>query len=446
MADQIKPTEDHQRLILAGLMQYPYVFAMIKDDINDGFFSDASCRIIYKSLESYYDSYAKMPSELELMSAIDDNYIELGVPKSDVQDIAVSLLNSAKLEEKFLVNKAAEFVKKVRVSRVLNRSFEKIQNGGSINNETLLNEMISSLTVNYDMSGIFTISDTEMLDIERQKAVGNGSGHAIIKSILPSVNENLLYGGFQRGTLNMVVAPPGTGKTSYLVNEGAYAALQGFNIVHIFLGDMVKYDGFIRYLSCLSGQTQQDLVSMSLADQDNVVFDVQGQNEVLSRIHLLAYGSGELTVKELIEILKKEQDRMNLHFDQIIVDYADNFSKDNTNLYVEGGDIYNDLALFARMNDSVIMVASQPKQEFWKEEIIPLEGAAESSKKQQIVDVFMTFNLVSRNSNLGTVHLAKVRRGTTGRFIRVETHWDACKILEITEEYEMKKSGMYQKK
>ena len=245
----------------------------------------------------------------------------------------------------------------------------------------------------------------------------------------------------------MVVAPPGTGKTSYLVNEGAYAALQGFNIVHIFLGDMVKYDGFIRYLSCLSGQTQQDLVSMSLADQDNVVFDVQGQNEVLSRIHLLAYGSGELTVKELIEILKKEQDRMNLHFDQIIVDYADNFSKDNTNLYVEGGDIYNDLALFARMNDSVIMVASQPKQEFWKEEIIPLEGAAESSKKQQIVDVFMTFNLVSRNSNLGTVHLAKVRRGTTGRFIRVETHWDACKILEITEEeYEMKKSGMYQKK
>ena len=36
-----------------------------------------------------------------------------------------------------------------------------------------------------------------------------------------------------------------TGKTMYLINEGVNAAKQGFDVLHVFIGDMKEYDGFL---------------------------------------------------------------------------------------------------------------------------------------------------------------------------------------------------------
>lgn len=581
--NKIGLTTSHQKLVLSGLMKNQYIFSLIREDMNDGYFNDSSCRIIYKSICNFYDNYDKLPNEIELISSIDDNYIELGPSKEEVQKLASLLYNEDEVEENFLVDKASEMIKKVRVSRALNRSFERLQSGTSVNNEDLLNDLVDALDVSYDRSGIFCLNDISALDAERRKAVGDNQHQSIIKSILPSVNQSLQYKGYQKGTLNLIVSPPGcftgdtkimtldgshtleelyesdgeitifnctsdgmiisdvadsiylsdytdeiieveldngfiikctydhpfmmkdgsyksaenlnlgdlvmysrsiksivrvklrekvpvygvvdagkyhnyaldvgddhgvfvsnTGKTSYLVNEGAYAAQQGFNVVHVFLGDMVGYDGFVRYMANMSGKLQDEIIAMPLEKQDSLIIELNNAyNNVLSRLNILCYGSGELTVDNLIEVLKKEQERLNVHFDDVIIDYADNFQKDNTNLYVEGGYIYDRLALFARLNSSVVMVASQPKMGYWKDEIIPLEGASESSKKQHVVDLLMTFNLVSRTANIGTVFIPKVRRGTSGRFIRVETHWETCRIEEISEnEYTLKKGQL----
>ena len=90
-----------------------------------------------------------------------------------------------------------------------------------------------------------------------------------------------------------------------------------------------------------------------------------------------------------------------------------------------------------------MMVASQPKVSYWKEEIIPLEGAAESSKKQHVVDLMMTFNLVARDATIGTFFIPKVRRGTSGRLVRVKTQWEYCRLQEITEEdYSVQKGAL----
>lgn len=428
-------TLDHQRLVISGLMKDAYLLSVIGSELNDGYFNDAACKIIYRSLSTFYDKYQKLPTEAEMIVSVESNYIDLGVSLDAVKGVAKELFADKDYDEQYLLDKAVELIKKIRVSRTLNKTLDQIKNGASLDNEDLTNDLIKSLDVTFSKSTIFCLSDSTKLSEVRHSAVGDDARKTIIKSVLPSINTTLLYKGYVKGTLNLIVSPPGTGKTSYLINEGSYAALQGFHVLHVFLGDMVQYDGFIRYVSCISGRLQDDVVAMSLEDQQKLVQDINSQfPNVLDRVHILSYGSGEINVDNLIEVVKKEQERLGLIFDDIIIDYADNFDKDDTNLYSEGGYIYDRLALFGRVNGSVVMVASQPKISYWKDEIIPLEGAAESSKKQHIVDLLMTFNLVARDADIGTFFVPKVRRGTSGRLIRVQTHWECCRIAEISEE------------
>lgn len=227
-----------------------------------------------------------------------------------------------------------------------------------------------------------------------------------------------------------------TGKTNLLVNEGAYAAQQGFEVLHIFLGDMLEYDGFLRYAANITGQDQNELIKLTEQEVINLVnvYSSSDESSVFSRISYKAFASAEITVDSLISYIINEEKSKNKNYDVIIIDYADNFALLTNNSYNELGDVYDKLLYLARMNHSVVLTASQPKIGYWDQEIIPLEGAGDSSKKQRVIDMMMTFNKPYRSSSVGTIYLPKIRRGTTGNFARVRLDNRLCRITQISED------------
>lgn len=234
-----------------------------------------------------------------------------------------------------------------------------------------------------------------------------------------------------------------TGKTSFLINEGANAAIQGFKVLHVFLGDMVKYDAMIRYSACLFAKSQNDIAKMTATSQVEMIqSQLDTNHHAINNVSALSYGSGEKTVSEVLEIIKNDERKKNIHYDMIIIDYADNFKKPGDNMYVESGIIYDKLALFGRTHNCVMMVASQPKISYWSQEIIPMEGAAESSKKQHIVDLMVTMNRHAKGATFGSLFIAKCRRGISGTIMRYNSNWEYCKLDEISEaEYEQLKAS-----
>lgn len=234
----------------------------------------------------------------------------------------------------------------------------------------------------------------------------------------------------------MGVVVSNTGKTNMLVNEGAYAARQGANVLHIFLGDMMEYDGFIRYAANIMGEDQNKLIKMSPDQLTSVIkaYSSKDYGEQFKRVSYKAFASAEVTVDQLISYITNEEKAKGTMFDMIIVDYADNFAIDQSNSYSELGDVYDRLLWFARKNHSVILTASQPKVGYWDHEIIPMEGLGDSSKKQRIVDMIVSFNKPSRSSSVGTIYLSKVRRGITGNLARVKLDNKLCRITQISED------------
>ena len=667
-----------QNAVIAGLIHNSYMFALVQSqEVNESYFRDSSCSIIFKGLAEYFKEYQDLPKNLnDICLAVEKAYIGGKGVKLDQVISRVKDLYRAGLDlrgnDRYIAKCTEDLIIKVKTNKAASKVLDKLKNinegSGTLNIQEFVQEMIDSMNVNLEPIAVYNMSDMSRLEEIRKEAYGEEgeSRSRVVKSCIARINESFQYGGYQVGTLNLIVSPPGcftgdtkimtldgsyhslqelyenkmkigiygcnkegklsvdlaesvylsdyvdrlieieidrnyrikctedhpfmlrdgnyrradqlregdllmpitrekvrhkkvkrdskekvsveriemifnrdkeyaytsllssnlkdidlveyrdrnpqnnypdnllerdsseftlikdnykiknikkyyfneprvtkitrlrleervpvygiinagrnhnyaiklnqkrgvfvsnTGKTSFLINEGAYAAQQGKEVLHVYLGDMITQDSNIRYLSCISGLLQNDIAGMSIEDYKRLIESINNQYPgVLSRINCMCFATGDISVNKLLEVIKKDQVKNNKHYDFINIDYADNFEKTMDNTYQEAGYIYERLAWFGRTNHSVMMVASQPKLTYWSEEIIPMEGAAESSKKQHISDSILTMNRAAKGLTFGTIFVAKMRRGTTGNILRYQSHWERCKIVGIEEE------------
>lgn len=430
---------DAQEVIISALMKSAYLFAICKNEMTDGYFSSPSCKVIYKSIATYYDKYKGMPKLNELLVTIDECYYPaVGVNLAEVKDTCCRLWQMPEPDEVFIKDKITDFLRKVRSSTALKNFVDRVKINPNLENDEIVSDLVKALEVQFSTTRVFNPSDASQVKEARQASVGSTDQSKIVKSFVASLNQSLMFGGYQPSTVNMIVAPPGTGKSMFLINEGAYAAMQGFNVLHIFIGDMVEYDGFIRYLSRISGTPQSSLVMMPQENQMAIVEQCNQQyDNVLKRVFMLSYPSLSATVDSLIEDINRFEKQLDKDFGVIIIDYPDNLILEGRSLYEDGGTLYSSLEKLARLSQSVLLVASQPQKSYWNHQIIPLEAAAESSKKQQAVDIMMTLNTEARGANFGSILLAKARKGEVGKIFRFKTDYARCLIEEIDE-------GMFQ--
>lgn len=433
-----------QEVVLSSIMKDSYLLSTVKSQITENYYTGSDYRLIYRALKDYHDKYSSLPDLRSLIITIQGLYNDAFGDLNEIQEKAVSLFNSAQADENFVIDRVTSFVKRNKVESALRHIVPLIKEGKEFGIEKAADALLDSLNVNFSKNEIFNLYDMDQLSDIRTAAIGDKDTPMIIKSVLDPVNQALQFKGYKPGDLAMVVAAPGVGKTSYLTNEGAHAARQGYNVLNIYLGDMTEYDGFIRYSSCLSGVPQDEIALMSIEEQKNLVTQANmSSNGAFNRISLLSYAANELTIDQMIENVHKAQDKFNIHFDMIIVDYADNLIRESTMMYESGGMMYNKLSMLMRTNRSIGLVASQPKIAYWNKEIIPKEGAAESSQKQHVIDMMLTFGKPSADAPIGTIFMPKVRRGQAGKLVRVETQWERCFIRSINEKDYIKAKAEY---
>lgn len=424
-----------QETIVAALLKDSYLFSICKDEMSEGYFTSPGCKVIYKALTVYYKRYSSMPNLNELLITIEDCYYpQVGVNLSEVQDLCCRLWEYDEPDELFIKDKITDFLRKVRSSTALKNFIEQVKINPNLESDTIVSDLAKALEVQLSSTKVLLMNDPDQMREARQSAVGSMDQSKVIKSVLSSMNNFLMFGGYQPSTVNMIISPPGCGKSMFLINEGVNAAKQNFDVLHIFIGDMVEYDGFIRYLSCISGTPQNSLVMMPPEKQQEIVkLCDQQYNNIFDRIFILSYPSLSLTVDTLIEDINKFEKQLNKDFSMIVIDYPDNLIQEGVSLYTDGGTLYSSLERMARLTKSVVLVASQPSKAYWNVPIIPLEAASDSSKKQMCVDIMITFNTEYRGSDFGTMFLAKARKGEVGKLFRVKTDFARCKIEEIDE-------------
>ena len=246
-----------------------------------------------------------------------------------------------------------------------------------------------------------------------------------IKSSFGLINENSTFKGYRRGDLVQVVAPTGRGKSSMMCQESATFAHQGFKIGYAIIGDNEEDDIAIKICAYYSKMPINEIV-------DDLTSYITEYNNHLDNISCITYPMYSVTVKELLSDFKEIKNQFGL--DVLFVDYDQNISAAHDSMYESGGLIYGALKAFAQVEDCVVIVASQPKVHAWDTEIIGVADANESSKKQANVDMMITFNWNSECQKIGTMHIAKIRRGNTNAISRIKFNHHISELKEITQE------------
>lgn len=429
----IESSSEFQEIVLSSIIKDNYLFTHISRYIDETVFDQYAYKIIYKAVLYYYTKYSKLPSFQELVVTLQELVNPSIMSFPEVKKVLNELYNSEPYEEKFVIDKVTTFIKRSKTEKVLKDLLPRIQNGESIAIDNLGEELSKANQVDISTSTSFRLDEIDKLPEIRKTAVGTDDNPIIIKSFVDGINKSLLFKGYKPADLVMIVAAPGTGKTMFMINEGANAAMQGFNVLHLFIGDMKEYDGFIRYTSYYTRTKQEDLINMGTEEQARLI-QSRNMQRYFSSIVVSSYAAGSKSVEEIEQEVYRLQAEYRMHFDMILVDYADNLQAANDMMYKSGGHIYNRLSLLGYKNNSVIIVGSQPKVSYWGDEILPQESAAESSQKQHVIDVMITMGLTNKGSKIGSLYLPKVRRGTKGTIIRMRTEYEVARINEINEQ------------
>lgn len=286
----------------------------------------------------------------------------------------------------------------------------------------------------------------------------------VIKSSFIPLNESYPEGGIIRGQLGVILAPPGVGKTLWLLNLVAsflHPKLnpQNLKIIYFVLGDMNKYNLTVRLLSICLNISQYEIRKKGnfkkyfemAKEKYPYLFD-------LNRLRFVLLKPGKFTAEQCIKYMKKtytsvlgEDGKITSVsyfdlYDVKIYDYDNGFAYGSDikkfgglEMYLSGGETYNILKASTEEvskftgKQSISLVACQPKVGKADKEYIDMDDMSESAQKQRVIDFMITLaspyawrkkNFIGvmravkgRNADLFTAYYLK---DISGRFIIIE--------------------------
>lgn len=330
-------TEEIEHLFVQFMYSDPEMFVRIKNILSPSYFDDPVTRKVVKLLIEYTDDHSSIPTNEQIRSIT-------GVKLEKINDINDEHVDwFLKNIERFCQQKAAR--------EAVHKSIDLIK-------ENRLGEVVEALKAASELGIVkdlgtdyFSDPETRLESMrDRKNTVSSGWKHI----------DEKLYGGFNRGELNIWAGQSGSGKSLFLQNQALNWAQMGYNVVYISL-ELSEDLCSMRIDSMTSGYGQKEIMK-NISDVSLKVSSFKKSGNVGSlQIKQLPTGCNANDIRAYI---KEYEIQTGVKVDAILIDYLDlcfpaNKKVSPTDLFVKDKYVSEELRNLAVELNCLMATASQ---------------------------------------------------------------------------------------
>lgn len=223
--------ENIQRAIIYFMKSNHDFYLQIVGLVKPDYFEFPSHSKIFNTVTAYYDKYHALPSDIFILEDIKKD-IKARENVSDYEDelnYINSLDTSTVNNPEYVVDLIESFAKKEAMKVAIAESISLIKENRVEEVEDIVRKaLLVGRSVDTGQDYFTDFSD-------RWKRTFSVDKSAIkFRTVFPAINKSL-EGGLGTKELAMVVAPPGVGKSLYLVNQGVQSLMDGHNVLYVSL-------------------------------------------------------------------------------------------------------------------------------------------------------------------------------------------------------------------
>jgi replicative DNA helicase len=429
-----------QEKILGVMLRDPTFLEQQSDVINPSYFQSPYHQRIARFALDYFYKYRSKPTRNALIQIINDSGKKLSLDKEDLEVLSATLevIYSQPLEDStFVKAKAREFGQYQAIKLAIIELTKYVTKSKESPDKYPLESSLRILQKGVNV-GRGSDSGVKLFDFlespkkaREQDALSDPSRR--VRTAFPTIDA-ALKGGLGAGELGIVMGESGLGKSMFLINIAAAAALTGKKVCYMTL-ELKPFDIICRTLARITDMTIDDVETES----EDYKTKANKLKKVLSENFRIKYFKpSEATVGSIRAFLARTEMIDESRPDIIIVDYLDEMKgldshSDSASSYYAWGDVCAELIDLAADYKCPLWTATQVRRDAYGK-TPGMESAGESMKKVNKADLILALaqdDEELENSRI-RVKILKMRRGNgKGKSIKCISKLDKATIKEI---------------
>jgi len=365
-------------------------------------------------VKKYVDDYKVMPEAKIVNAATHSDFAQITLPKENYD---------------WLMDEFENFSRHKGLERAIIKSSDLLESGDYGPVEKLVKDAIQ-ISLNKDMG-------TDYFEDPKARLSKLKDGNGQISTGWPSIDKKL-YGGFNRGELNIFCAGSGGGKSLFLANLGVNWALQGLNVLYLTF-------------ELSEGLVSMRLDSMTTGISTREIF--KSIDDVELKVKMLGKKSGNLQVKympsgkncnDIRAYLKEYQVKKGTKPDVLLIDYLDlmmplSVKVSPSDLFVKDKYVSEEIRNLAMETQCVTVTASQLNRSAVEE--IEFDhshisgGLSKIMTADNVIGIFTSRAMKERGRY--QIQFMKTRSSSgVGQKVDLEFNMDTLRITDLGEEGE----------
>jgi KaiC/GvpD/RAD55 family RecA-like ATPase len=325
---------EEQKLYLEFLEADRELFVRCNAILNADYF-DRSLRPVVRFMQEHVEKYGDMPT-------LDQIRAKTNVALQDLRDTTGA-------HQKWFLDEFEKFSRHKGLEKAILASTDKLEKGEYGAVEKLIKDAVQ-IGLAKDLGTDYWEDPAKRLQKIKEQKGGTSTGWTTF--------DKFLYGGFNRGELNIFAGGSGSGKSLFMQNIALNWVLAGMNVVYVSL-ELSEELCSMRIDSMLTGYSTRDLFK----NMDDVDLKIRMTSKKAGRLQIVQLPNG-CTVNDLKAYVKEYQIQHNLRVDAMCVDYLDLMSPASkkisaSDLFIKDKYVSEELRNFAIENDVLFVTASQ---------------------------------------------------------------------------------------